>query len=1276
VQPKTGNLAISTNQLQIGGDSIYGQYFAGQIDDVRVYNIALSAAQIQADMNTPVGGNSLPDTQAPTAPSDLTATPTSVSQIDLNWMASSDNTAVTGYLIETCQGVGCLGFIQIGTASPTSYSSTGLNLGTTYSYRIRATDAAGNLSGYSSVATAATLATDNVPPTAPSNLTANPVSSSLVTLTWTASSDAGGLHGYSIERCITAACTFAVIVPYLTSITFNDTGLTAGVGYSYRVRASDSAGNLSAYSNVASASTPAADTQAPTPPTNLAATAAGGTQINLSWTASTDNVAVTAYFVERCQGSGCASFTQIASVGGVAYSDGSLNAGSSYAYRVRATDAAGNLSGYSTEATASTPSVTPGLIAAYGFSEGSGTTTADASGNGLTGTLQGPGTWTTSGRNGNALVFNGTTSFVDLGTLSAFPLTSSATWSAWVFATGHPTDDGQIMAKSGNSDGWQLKTSPDTGARTFGIAVSNGSSHTQRYSNTVYSLNTWYHVAGVYNATSQTLDIYVNGVLNNGVLIGTVPVAQNNPASINVNIGRRQGGYYFIGTIDDVRVYSRALSQPEIQADMNTPVGSAPAGPWVSLTSTSVSFGNQGTGTTSLAQAVMLTNSGSQSLAIVSIAVTGTNSNDFAQTNNCPATLTPAASCTINVTFTPTTTGSRSAAVTIADNAPNSPQTIALTGTGVGFSVSPKVTVLTSSLTQQFTVVNGSGAVTWLVDNVVGGTAASGTVSPAGLYTPSAVAGNHTVTATTSTSQVASATVYVSNYPGTFTINNDNARTGANLNETVLSPGNVNSAQFGKLFSYSIDGIAHASPLYVANVNIPGTGSRNIVYVATEHNSVYAFDADGRSASPFWQVSFINPAAGITTVPPSDTGEPLDINPEIGITSTPVIDVATGTLYVVAKTKEVVSGSTNYRHRLHALDLATGGEKFGGPVILQASVPGTGAGSSGGVLQFNSLRHNQRPGLLLSNGVLYIAFAAHGDQQPYHGWVLGYNATTLQQTMASCTSPNGSQSGIWQSGMGPSADSAGNVYFTTANGSFNANTGGTEYGDSFIKLNATGAVLDFFTSKDQSVMFANNWDLSSSGPMLLPDQTGGRPHLLVGAGKNGTIYLVDRDNMGHFTSNDSGVVQSLSNIFPNGTPEPGNYSSPVYFNGTVYFGPVSDRIQAFQLTNGLLSTTPTSTSATIYPYPGATLAVSANGTSNGILWAIQRNDSAVAEPGTNAATLRAYSTTSLSTELYNSTQAGARDAFGPAAKFTIPLVANGRVYILSQGQLTAFGLLP
>jgi hypothetical protein len=292
--------------------------------------------------------------------------------------------------------------------------------------------------------------------------------------------------------------------------------------------------------------------------------------------------------------------------------------------------------------------------------------------------------------------------------------------------------------------------------------------------------------------------------------------------------------------------------------------------------------------------------------------------------------------------------------------------------------------------------------------------------------------------------------------------------------------------------------------------------------------------------------------------------------------------------------------------------------------------------------------------------------------------VLGYNASTLQQVMVYCDTANGSEGGIWQSGLGLATDATGNMYFMTGNGTFDANTGGADLGDSFVKLTPSGIVADYFTPHDQNIMDSSNWDLASSGAMLLPDQPGANPHLLLGGGKTGTLYLVNRDNMGHYnSSNDSQIVQSLVNIFPNGTPEPGNYSAPVFFNGSVYFAPVNDRIQAFQLNNGLLTTAPTSVSPLVYSYPGASIALSANGTANGILWAIQRNDPNTPDPGTTApGVLHAYRADNLSTELYNSTQAGTRDALDYAAKFTIPLVANGKVFVLTNGQLTAFGLLP
>jgi hypothetical protein len=544
----------------------------------------------------------------------------------------------------------------------------------------------------------------------------------------------------------------------------------------------------------------------------------------------------------------------------------------------------------------------------------------------------------------------------------------------------------------------------------------------------------------------------------------------------------------------------------------------------------------------------------------------------------------------------------------------------------------------------------------------------------------------HVVTGSNGT-QSANATVYVTNWPGTFTRDISTMRTGLNDSETALSPGNVNASQFGRLFSYSIDGTADASPLYVPAISIPGQGVHNVVFVATEHDSVYAFDADARQSGPLWRVSFINPANGVTTVPPNDTGECCDISPEIGITGSPVIDPSTNTLYVVAKTKEVVGGTTTYYHRLHALDLATGAEKLGGPVILHASAPGTGDGSTGGSVPFDSLHENQRPALLLSNGVVYVGFGAHGDQRPYHGWVLGYNAANLNQALVYITTPNdpgtqktgaGSGGGIWQSGDGLATDSTGNIFFVTGNGLFDANKGGKDYGDSLLKINPLGALLDFFTPHDQQSMNDNDIDLGSGGVLLLPDQPGPHTHLAITAGKNGTIYLVDRDNMGHYNAaNDSQIVQTIVNIFPHGDFTTGNFKAPVYWNHNVYFSADKDNLKAFSLTNGLLSTTPTSISSLQPSYPGATLGMSSSGATNAILWAIQRvdldpNGVGVRGPGS----LHAFDANNLGTELYNSDQSGSRDVLDYTAKWSSPLIANGKVYVASLSQLTIYGLLP
>ena len=329
-------------------------------------------------------------------------------------------------------------------------------------------------------------------------------------------------------------------------------------------------------------------------------------------------------------------------------------------------------------------------------------------------------------------------------------------------------------------------------------------------------------------------------------------------------------------------------------------------------------------------------------------------------------------------------------------------------------------------------------------------------------------------------------------------------------------------------------------------------------------------------------------------------------------------------------------------------------------------------------MSFNALQECQRPGLLLNNGVVYLGFGSHGDNRPYHGWVLGYNATTLQRTMIYNVTPNAFGGGVWQGGGGLATDATGNIYFTTSNGTFDANTGGVDYGDSVEKISPAGAVVDYFTPYDQQNMSVNNLDLGAGGPVLLVDQPSSQyPHELISAGKSGTIYVINRDNMGHYNpNNDSEIIQSLPGVLPHGDFEIGNFSTPVYFNGYVYFAAVNDYLKAFQLNNGLLSVSPTSQSPEIYPIRGGSFAISANGTTNGIIWAVQNNGASPDNDTGAAGVLFAYDATNLHNELYNSSQAGSRDTFDLAAKFMIPVVANGKVFVAGQTQFIVYGLLP
>ncbi|HTQ53203.1 MAG TPA: chitobiase/beta-hexosaminidase C-terminal domain-containing protein [Bryobacteraceae bacterium] len=503
------------------------------------------------------------------------------------------------------------------------------------------------------------------------------------------------------------------------------------------------------------------------------------------------------------------------------------------------------------------------------------------------------------------------------------------------------------------------------------------------------------------------------------------------------------------------------------------------------------------------------------------------------------------------------------------------------------------------------------------------------------------------------------------------TYHNDNSRSGLNSHEVVLTPANVTPDTFGLRFVQPVDGYLYAQPLYVPAVNIAGQ-SHNVVYVATEHDSVYAFDADnntGANAQPLWHVSFINPPA-VTTVDSNNDAGCGDLVPEIGITGTPVIDTSTGTLYVVANTKE----NGTFFQRLHALDIATGGEKFGGPLAIQATVPGHGAGSSGGKIAFDPLKQAQRPGLLLRQGIVYVTFASHCDIGPYHAWTFAYTASALQLAAVWVSTPNGSDGGIWQSGGAPASDSSG-IYFATGNGTFDVDQGGRDWGDTILKMGSpaggTLPVLSSFTPFNQDVMNDDDVDLGSGGPMLLPDLPAGSPHahLLVQSGKFGNIYLVDRDAMGGYNSGTDQIVQELDGA--NG----GIWGMPAYWNSNVYFGGQYDNLKAFSFNaggSGLLSTSATSYSPEQFAFPGPTPSVSSNGAANGIVWAVGTD----AYGSDGPAVLHAYDATNLAHELYSSTDNGPRDVPGPAVKFAAATVARGKVYLGTATRLAVYGLRP
>jgi len=628
-------------------------------------------------------------------------------------------------------------------------------------------------------------------------------------------------------------------------------------------------------------------------------------------------------------------------------------------------------------------------------------------------------------------------------------------------------------------------------------------------------------------------------------------------------------------------------------------------------------------------------------------------------------------------------------AISAADNTKSDTATVTIAPTpSVSVTISPKRGGLTTGQTMTFNAtVNGSAStsVTWEVDTFPGGNAAAGTISASGVYTAPSSGGVHNVVARSTADTTATSPpspIGVTDLAGVYTYHNDNSRTGANAQEYALTTANVNTTTFGKMFSCSVDAAIYAQPLWVAKVSISGV-NHNVVYVATQHDSVYAFDADSSACTNVWGGAKSLLGTGETWVSSSDQSGCGDLVPDIGIVGTPVIDPSSSTLYVVARSKN----GTTFHQRLHALDLVTGAEKFSGPVDIQATVNGTGNGSSGGKLNFDVKIHNQRPALLLTGGHIIITWASHCDFGPYHGWVMSYGAGTLTQETVFNVSPNGTLGGIWMAGGGPAADSSGNIFLATGNGSW---TGTDAFGDSIVRLGPPSGgqfgSLDYFTPTNQLDLESADRDLGSGGVLLLPTlSSGAHTQLLVQVGKEGKIYVADRQSLGQIfcttstpgnpcSATDSQLVQEL----PSAT---GNmFATPAFWNNNVYLGGVNDDLKAFsfnQAGTGLLSNTFTSRTTSGFSFPGTTPSVSAQGTvsGTGIVWAINTANNGTDGTSLSAAVLHAYDATNLATELWNSTKVAA-DAAGNAVKFTVPTIANGKVYVGESGTLTVYGLKP
>jgi hypothetical protein len=600
------------------------------------------------------------------------------------------------------------------------------------------------------------------------------------------------------------------------------------------------------------------------------------------------------------------------------------------------------------------------------------------------------------------------------------------------------------------------------------------------------------------------------------------------------------------------------------------------------------------------------------------------------------------------------------------------------TAAGLGVSISPKRggTTISQQLPLTATVTNdvGSSGVSWAVSaagtlSSTSTTAATFSAANAGVYTVTATSiANPSVSATT--------TIGVTDLAGVFTYHNNLSRDGSNPSEYALTPSNVTTTTFGKLFSCTVDGAIYAQPLWVANLTIGGV-RRNVVFVATQHDSLYAFDADVNTTpcTPLWHANLIDAAHGgsssETSVPSGGIGSLVgqgaaaggDIQPEVGVTGTPVIDPSTKTLYVVSKSV-IVSGPTFFQ-RLHAIDLTTGKEESGSPVTIAGTYPGTGDG--GTTVTFSARQQNQRPGLVLANGTVYIAWASHEDKTPYYGWVIGYNAVTLAQSFVLNISPNVGYGGIWMGGGAPSVDASNNLYLITGNATFDATSTtapNNDYGDSFLKLSSNLQVSSYFTPSDQANDNLNDVDFGSGGAAILVDQPSSPvPRIVIGGGKDGFLYLLNRDAMGGL--GDANAWQQFNFGYP-------IFATGAFWNNTFYMAGVNGPLQAFSFntSTGKFNTAIVSQSPDTYGFPGSTPSVSSSGSTNGIVWALYNATFCTdLSPSCGPTELHVYDATNLATELWKSTP-GSGNTAGNAVKFTVPTVANGKVYVGSRGNNT------